>query len=72
MRLYESSYGWSLHHMSLHFILTTQVMKLNLKEGRGQLKGNQFCILFILNKLYGVRLGSSLFCDYSCVISKAG
>ena len=58
--------------MSVHFILTIQVIKLKLKEGRGQLKGNQFCLLFILNKLYGVRLGSSLLGDYSCVISKAG
>ena len=58
--------------MSVHFILTIQVIKLKLKDGRGQLKGNQFFILFILNKLYGVRLGSSLLCDYSCVISKAG
>ena len=72
MRLYESSYGGSLHHMSLHFILTTQVIKLKLMEGRGQFKGNQFCIFFILNKLFGVRLGSSLLGDYSCVISKAG
>ena len=26
MRSYESSSGWSLHHMSLHFILTIKVM----------------------------------------------
>ena len=60
MRLYESSYGGSLHHMSLHFILTTQVIKLKLMEGRGQFKGNQFFYFLIWNKLYGVRLGSSL------------
>ena len=41
-------------------------------EKRGQLKGNQFCILFISNRLYGVRLGSSLLSDYLCVINKAG
>ena len=72
MRLYESRYGRFQHHMSVHFILTIQVIKLKLKEGRGQLKGNQFCILFNFNKLYGVRLGFSLLGDYSCVISKAG
>ena len=43
-----------------------------LRKGRCNLKGNQFCIFFILYKLYGVHLGSSLLCDYSCVISKAG
>ena len=42
------------------------------KMGKDQRKGNQFCIFFILNKLYGVRLESSLLGDYSCVISKAG
>ena len=43
-----------------------------LRKGSGHFKGNQFCIFFILNKLYGVHLGSSLLGDYSCVISKAG
>ena len=43
-----------------------------MEKGRGQIKGNQFCIYFILNKLFGVRLGSSPLGDYSCVISKAG
>ena len=43
-----------------------------LRKGGGQYKGNQFCFLFILNKLCGVRLGFSLLGDYSCVISKAG
>ena len=43
-----------------------------LRKGRCNLKGNQFCIFFILYKLYGVHLGSSLLGDYSCVISKAG
>ena len=43
-----------------------------LRKESGHFKGNQFCIFFILNKLYGVHLGSSLLGDYSCVISKAG
>ena len=43
-----------------------------MRMGRGQLKGNQFYIFLISNKLYGVHLGSSLLGDYSCVISKAG
>ena len=55
--------------MSLRFILTTQVIKLKLKEERGQLKETNFALL---NKLYGVRLESSPLGDYSCVISKAG
>ena len=49
-----------------------QDIRYILEMGSGQLKRNQLCFFFILNKLYGVRLGSSLLGDYSCVISKAG